>query len=95
MITYYISDAPRIEISELPSSELSEGDSVTLRCSASANPPAQITWRREGTGEQVSDQPELILPAIKRSQADTYVCQAKNSLGLSAPKKIPLSVHCK
>ena len=83
----------RIEPAEV--SELSEGDTVRLRCSVESNPPSQVEWRREGTKEVVAQGAELNIPALSRTHADTYVCQAKNSLGLSSPKKIALGVKCK
>jgi len=73
-------------------SDISEGDTVSLRCSASGNPAPEVLWYRDGSGEIVSRQEELSLAEIRRDQAGQYVCQANNSAGQSDPRKIDIRV---
>ena len=75
-------------------SDISEGDTVSLRCSASGNPAPEVLWYRDGSGEIVSRQEELSLAEIRRAQAGQYVCQANNSAGQSDPRKIDIRVKC-
>ena len=75
-------------------SDISEGDQVSVSCVAAANPPADIMWYRDGTGEIVSRQQTLTISHITREQAGVYVCQANNSVGQSQPKELDLRVQC-
>lgn len=91
----YFSDSPRVSIQPLAKTELTEGDSVTLHCAVSANPPAQVEWRMAGDDQPISNGERLEIPRLTRAHSGKYICQAKNSLGLSGPEKIDLSVKCK
>ncbi|XP_035700317.1 lachesin-like [Branchiostoma floridae] len=66
-----------------------EGDTVTLRCTTDAFPPATFTWRREDDGiipeeprvEQNRLAGTLIFNGIEKSDVGTYVCEAANGIG--------------
>ena len=75
-------------------SDISEGDTVSLRCSASGNPAPEVLWYRDGSGEIVSREEVLSLREVRRDQAGQYVCQANNSVGQSEPRKIDIRVKC-
>ena len=75
-------------------SDISEGDFISLRCSATGNPAPEVLWYRDGSGEIVSRQEVLSLAEVRRDQAGQYVCQANNSVGQSDPRKIDIRVKC-
>ncbi|XP_077935977.1 B-cell receptor CD22-like isoform X7 [Gasterosteus aculeatus] len=61
-----------------------EGDSVTLTCSADANPAASYTWYKEdGTSDPhlLSKEPQLVFSSIQSSDSGRYSCTAENHLG--------------
>ena len=75
---------------------LAEGESALLVCRVTANPPASLEWVRQSTGQVVGEgQEQLTLAPLHRSMADTYLCQARNPLGLSEPLAHTLNVLCK
>uniref|UniRef100_A0A8C1TT43 Ig-like domain-containing protein n=1 Tax=Cyprinus carpio TaxID=7962 RepID=A0A8C1TT43_CYPCA len=50
MKTVSLLDPPKnVSVSISPSGEIVEGDSVTLSCSSDSNPPAEISWFKDGT----------------------------------------------
>ena len=89
-------DPPQVSVELMAGdlSAISEGDTVSLCCSASGNPAPEVLWYRDGSGEIVSRQEELSLTEIRREQAGQYVCQANNSAGQSDPRKIDIRVKC-
>uniref|UniRef100_A0A8C5LL90 Ig-like domain-containing protein n=1 Tax=Leptobrachium leishanense TaxID=445787 RepID=A0A8C5LL90_9ANUR len=58
---------------------------LQLRCTASANPPANYTWRRENVSHpgNVTLQPSdvLMVPNTDPDVLDQYVCETNNSVG--------------
>ena len=97
-ITHYLSllsDLPQVSVDMSGDvGDISQGDTVTVSCSAQGNPAPELVWYRDGSGEIVSRQNTLTISNIRRDQAGTYVCQANNSVGQSEPKKIQLHVKC-
>ena len=94
ILTNNFSDAPRIT-SQSQELSLGEGESVLLPCRVTANPPATVEWVRQNSGQVVGEGEELALAPLNRSLADTYICQARNSLGLSEPLAHTLTIQCK
>lgn len=80
-------------VSASPSSEVKEGEQVTLSCSADANPPARdYTWYKgtvkKGMGKTYS--------INRTSSADTgdYKCQVANEHGRMFSPSLRLNVLC-
>ncbi|NXA16636.1 SN protein, partial [Sapayoa aenigma] len=74
-------DAPQdLAVEVTPSPTIREGQEVTLRCRARANPPPTYTWLR---GDQVlpSGSTHLLLWQISADDAGAYRCRAANELG--------------
>ncbi|XP_078379805.1 hemicentin-2-like isoform X6 [Oculina patagonica] len=69
---------PKSAIHDCPN-QVTEGDNVTLYCNATGNPPPKVAWIRSGQ-VLVKDNTYLI-PAINRSQAETYECMTWNGIG--------------
>ena len=87
---------PNVTVVSSSSSPLVEDqESVTLTCSADANPPPTFLWvRKNGQGE-VGRGPVLTISPVDRTDIDTYSCIASNSLGSSQPRAFDVDVHCK
>ena len=90
-------DAPIVDITSGESlTDLTEGSSVRLHCTADANPAASIQWFKESaSGDVLSHSGDLTLSHLTVETAGKYYCQANNSLGASQPKYVDVKVKCK
>jgi hypothetical protein len=84
----------RIDKTELDNLE-DQKDDATLRCIVDSNPPATITWRKEGLKEVFSPDKEIVFSPVTRHSAGLYSCVAQNPLGMSKPAYVDLDVKCK
>ncbi|XP_047567535.1 V-set and immunoglobulin domain-containing protein 10-like isoform X1 [Lutra lutra] len=80
---FYGPDAPVIKVSSdrdaAPALYVTAGSNVTLRCTATSRPPADITWSLADPAEAaVPSGPRLLLPAVGPGHAGTYACLASN-----------------
>uniref|UniRef100_A0AAQ4PVI0 Ig-like domain-containing protein n=1 Tax=Gasterosteus aculeatus aculeatus TaxID=481459 RepID=A0AAQ4PVI0_GASAC len=85
----------RPSVSVSPSAEMLEGGSVTLTCSADANPAASYTWYKEdGTSDPrlLSEEPQLVFSSIQSSDSGNYSCTAENQLGRKTSDFISIDV---
>ncbi|XP_071095513.1 cell adhesion molecule CEACAM1-like [Haliotis cracherodii] len=60
-----------------------EGDPLTVRCSADCNPACTVTWLDTSRQKVTSGQREAVLsiPAVNRSLSDLYTCHVNNTHG--------------
>ncbi|XP_032417759.1 carcinoembryonic antigen-related cell adhesion molecule 5-like [Xiphophorus hellerii] len=58
--------------------EVVEGNSVTLTCSADANPGATYTWHKEHEANPLSKGPKLVFKSVQSSDSGKYFCTAEN-----------------
>uniref|UniRef100_A0AAQ4PHC1 Ig-like domain-containing protein n=1 Tax=Gasterosteus aculeatus aculeatus TaxID=481459 RepID=A0AAQ4PHC1_GASAC len=85
----------RPSVSVSPSAEMLEGGSVTLTCSADANPAASYTWyKQDGTSDPrlLSEEPQLVFSSIQSSDSGNYSCTAENQLGRKTSEFISIDV---
>lgn len=96
VIIIYNPDPPTVTIDKTQLENLEdEKDDATLRCIVDSNPPASITWRKEGLSGIFSPEKEIIFSPVTRHSAGLYSCTAENALGLSKPAFVELDVKCK
>ncbi|XP_042573209.1 B-cell receptor CD22-like isoform X1 [Cyprinus carpio] len=68
-----------VSVSISPSGEIVEGDSVTLSCSSDSNPPAEISWFKEGT--IVGSGSIYSISKISSNHSGEYKCKSRNKHG--------------
>ena len=71
-----------------------EGETVSVECSVTSSPAASVVWRHQETGDVLSHTSRLLLPAIPRTRAGRYVCQASNEIGSSQSQETLIDVKC-
>ncbi|XDA83761.1 sialic acid-binding Ig-like lectin 10 isoform X6 [Ovis aries] len=82
-----VSKANRTALENLESGaslQVLEGQSLRLLCVAHSNPPARLSWARQGrtvSPSQPSDPGVLELPQIQTEQEGEFTCRAQNLLG--------------
>ena len=87
---------PNVTVSSSAGGPVVEGiDSVTLTCASSANPEAELAWRKEGGGRVLGNFPTLDIGVVSRTDMGTYTCTATNALGVSAPEAVDVVTYCK
>uniref|UniRef100_A0A8C4SX23 B-cell receptor CD22 n=1 Tax=Erpetoichthys calabaricus TaxID=27687 RepID=A0A8C4SX23_ERPCA len=73
---------------------IEEGESVTLNCTASANPPSNYTWVKENSG-QVGSGEHLHISTVNVNDAGSYHCEATNIHGTVKSTAVKLTVNVK
>ncbi|XP_042573210.1 B-cell receptor CD22-like isoform X2 [Cyprinus carpio] len=68
-----------VSVSISPSGVIVEGDSVTLSCSSDSNPPAEISWFKEGT--IVGSGSIYSVSKISSNHSGEYKCKSRNKHG--------------
>ncbi|KAG2471145.1 CD22 protein, partial [Polypterus senegalus] len=88
-----VNDAPRnVVITGHPTTGIEEGTSVTLNCTALANPPGRYTWVKENSG-QVGSGDQLHISKFNASHAGSYHCEATNDYGTTNSTAVNLTVN--
>jgi len=79
-----------------------EGENVSLSCSATGNPVPTISWTRAGSPVNPSgrisfsdDKKQLTITNVNRTDSVEYQCVASNSLGNDTSNVVTLNVQCK
>ncbi|XP_077935949.1 B-cell receptor CD22-like isoform X2 [Gasterosteus aculeatus] len=79
-----VQDGPqRPSVSVSPSAEMLEGDSVTLTCSADANPAANYTWYKEHEDSPRASGQIFTITDFTAEHSGNYYCEAQNEMGRS------------
>uniref|UniRef100_A0AAQ4QJS1 Ig-like domain-containing protein n=1 Tax=Gasterosteus aculeatus aculeatus TaxID=481459 RepID=A0AAQ4QJS1_GASAC len=73
----------RPSVSVSPSAEMLEGDSVTLTCSADANPAANYTWYKEHEDSPRASGQIFTITDFTAEHSGNYYCEAQNEMGRS------------
>ena len=69
-----------------------EGASVTFHCNATGNPPARITWIKDG---KTMSSGNVLTFKTSRNQSGEYWCTAENGLNSTVNASTSLDVQCK
>ncbi|XP_039628239.1 B-cell receptor CD22-like [Polypterus senegalus] len=85
--------APKnVVITGQPSSYIEVGTSVTLNCTALANPSSNYTWVKENIS-QVGSGEQLHINEFNRSHTGSYHCEAINIYGMSKSAAVNLMIN--
>ena len=93
-ISDVLSDEPNVTI-EHCSTNVTEGDNVTVSCNATGSPTPETAWIREKTGEVLSYSKIHQITGINRNEPGAYVCLAWNGIGRNNSKSCLVVVQCK
>ena len=93
-ISDVLSDEPNVTI-EHCSTNVTEGDNVTVSCNATGSPTPETAWIREKTGEVLSYSKIHQITGINRNETGAYVCLAWNGIGRNNSKSCLVVVQCK
>ncbi|XP_066024470.1 hemicentin-1-like isoform X4 [Pocillopora verrucosa] len=74
-------------------SPITEGDNVTLHCSAIGNPVPSIAWIRARSRAILTYNKTLIFRSIARSESVGYECLAWNGIGNNSTNSCSIDVH--
>ena len=107
MIIIYVfftfSVQPKITVHLKPKTP-TEGDDVTLSCNATGNPEPTISWSKNESPINTSnnfrirfseDKKQLTITNVKRTDSGEYRCVGNNSLGSDTSNVAALDVLCK
>ncbi|KAL1281309.1 hypothetical protein QQF64_000112 [Cirrhinus molitorella] len=90
-VTLNVMYPPRnVSVSISPSGEIVEGDSVTLICSSDSNPPAEISWFKEGVF--VGSGRIYSISKISSDHSGEYKCKSINEHGEKKSDAVTLNV---
>lgn len=68
--------------------KLTRRDSITLKCTADANPQPAFTWHTQGgeikQGSYTSNSSSLVVTPINDGDFTSYVCIANNEIGIDS-----------
>lgn len=64
-----------------PSAAVSEGSSLTLKCSTDANPEANYTWYKEDEDSPVASGQSFTITNFQVEHNGFYYCEAWNLMG--------------
>ncbi|XP_048051797.1 sialoadhesin-like isoform X2 [Megalobrama amblycephala] len=79
-----------VSVSISPSGEIVSGDSVTLNCSSDSNPPAEISWFKEG--KSVGSGRIFSISNISSDHSGEYKCRSRNKHGEENSDTVMLNV---
>ncbi|XP_066288970.1 kin of IRRE-like protein 3 [Branchiostoma lanceolatum] len=72
-----------------------EGSNVSLSCLSDGNPPAGVTWRRDGAvlpQDAIIRNSSLLIPRVSQAAGGSYVCEADNGIGPTGTGQITMEV---
>ncbi|XP_034543298.1 B-cell receptor CD22-like [Notolabrus celidotus] len=85
----YALKAPSVSVS--PPGGITNGSSVTLKCSSDANREANYTWLKRNQSLP-SEEPQLVFTSIQPSDSGEYRCTAENELGKRTSEPVFIDV---
>ena len=98
----FLTDMPKVSIAHLIDNVVDEGRALNLTCTANGNPRAMILWKKLGLEETLISKKQghsghvveqLEFDPIQKKDNGTYMCQAKNAIGVSKDKLVEIKVR--
>ena len=77
---------------------VNEEDDITCVCKGQGgNPPANVTWYKDGVqvGETGKEEQTLIRRNISEADSGMYTCVAQSHINMTDEKSIKITVNCK
>ena len=99
----YVTDQPKIT-ARPQSKTTTEGNGVTLSCNATGNPKPTMSWTRNGSPVDTTNnsgfsfsegKKQLTITNVNRTDSGEYQCVASNKLGNDKSNVATLDVQCK
>ena len=93
-----ISDKPIVSTNCSSLNTVNEGDDFSCECRGEGgNPPANVTWYKDGRqiGRTGKKEQTLNLSKVDNTASGTYTCVAQSHTTLKDKKSIKLIVYCK
>ena len=103
MVCFLITDQSEITTSPQNTTQ-QEGKNVTLSCAVDGNPKPSISWTKDVSPVSAvgnprisfgTDNNQLIITNVNRSDHGEYQCVASNTLGNTTSSAATLDVQCK
>ena len=101
-IFFIIVDQPKITVQPQAKTK-TEGDNLTLSCYTTGNPVPTISWTRNGSPVDTSDngrisfsadKKQLTITNVSRTDSGEYRCVASNNLGNDTSNAARVDVQC-
>lgn len=75
--------------------DIEEGETVSVKCVADANPQANVIWKKSGYSSIYALKDQIEFLPVKRSDSGIYSCSANNDVGQSQELEVNIDVKCK
>ena len=86
--------APTVTSVRANSTELNEGDSLSLHCQVESNPASSIAWKKlSAPGVIIGRGETLLLRDMELSMNGVYICEAENEVGIGEGRSEPVRTH--
>ncbi|XP_035208361.1 B-cell receptor CD22-like isoform X2 [Stegodyphus dumicola] len=86
---------PEIRLEGQPVKDIEEGETVSVKCVADANPQANVIWKKSGYSSIYALKDQIEFMPVKRSDSGIYSCSASNDVGQSHELEVNIDVKYK
>ncbi|XP_071040751.1 irregular chiasm C-roughest protein isoform X2 [Parasteatoda tepidariorum] len=86
---------PDIHLEGQPVKDIEEGETISVKCVADANPQASVIWKKSGYSSIYALKDKIEFMPVKRSDSGIFSCSASNDVGLSQELEVNIDVKFK